>query len=452
VVIIIFYCQIILRTGINLADYTSLFEYLSNFSLDHQCTLDISVLVYSPRMEYSLYIHVPFCNHRCAYCDFTTYAGINYLIPNYTLAVCTELQLLSSQLTNKERIGSIYFGGGTPSLLPISAYELIINCINDHFEVNNNVEVSLEANPGSLSLEYLAELKELKFNRLSLGMQSSHAPELKFLERQHTFADVILAIEWARKVQIDNYSLDLIFGLPGQPFDKWMLSVQRAVDLSPTHLSVYGLSIEEGTPLKTWVDEGKVCKPDEDAAAEMYEWVRGYLAREGYIHYEISNWAKKAAKPDTFMCKHNMQYWRNLPYFGIGAGAHGYAFGTRVANHNHPLQYISSFSKINKEKLNNEQSQKITYPSLPCTNVANPIDLETEMGETMILRLRLLEEGITVGEFSERFGLDMQQIYGEQIHKLIDFGLLEWRGKNLERLCLSDRGILLGNQVFLEFI
>lgn len=403
-------------------------------------------------MEYSLYIHIPFCNHRCAYCDFTTYAGLNHLIPDYTRAVCTELKLLASQLTNMERLGSIYFGGGTPSLLPISAYELIINCINDQFEVNNNVEVTLEANPGGLSLKYLAELKELKFNRLSLGMQSSHAVELNFLERQHKFADVIAAVEWARKVQIDNYSLDLIFGLPGQSLDKWMLSVQRAVNLSPTHLSVYGLTVEEGTPLKTWVVEGKVCQPDEDAAAEMYDWVRDYLAHEGYIHYEISNWAKKGAEPDTFICRHNMQYWCNLPYFGVGAGAHGSAFGVRVANYNHPQEYIYSFSKNNQEKLNNVQNQKKTYPSLPCTNIVNSIDLETEMGETMMLRLRLLEEGITVKEFSSRFGLDMKQVYGEQINKLIDFGLLEWRGKNLERLCLSDHGILLGNQVFLEFI
>ncbi len=403
-------------------------------------------------MEYSLYIHIPFCSHRCAYCDFTTYAGIDHLIPNYTNAVCTELQLLASQLTNKVRLRSIYFGGGTPSLLPIAAFERIINCINDQFEVNKNAEVTLEANPGTVSFEYLAELAQLNFNRLSLGMQSSHTVELDFLERQHTFADVINAVDWARKAQIENCSLDLIFGLPGQLLDRWMLSVQRAVDLSPTHLSVYGLTVEEGTPLKTWVNEGKVCQPDEDAAAEMYDWARDYLAHEGYIHYEISNWAKKGAEPESFICRHNLQYWRNLSYFGIGAGAHGYAFGMRVANLIHPQEYISSLSMKSKEELQNQQPQVSTYPSLPCTSEAKSIDVETEMGETMMLRLRLLEEGITKGEFSKRFGLDMQQIYGKQIHKLRDSGLLEWRGKNLDRLCLSERGILLGNQVFLEFI
>ncbi len=403
-------------------------------------------------MEYSLYFHIPFCSHRCAYCDFTTYAGLNHLIPNYTRAVCTELHLLAGQLPHHLCVGSIYFGGGTPSLLPIRAFERIIRCIHDHFEFNNNIEVSLEANPGSLSLQYLAELKQLGFNRLSLGMQSYHPAELKFLERRHSFTDVIKAVEWAHEVQFNNCSLDLIFGLPGQSLDNWMQTVQQAVNLSPTHLSIYGLSIEEGTPLKGWIDEGKVFQPDDDAAAEMYDWVKGYLAQEGYFHYEISNWAKKTEGSEPFICRHNLQYWRNLPYFGIGAGAHGYAFGTRVDNYNHPQKYISSLTDNSVDNLKNLPSQLSTYPSLPCTNEATLINLQTEMGETMMLKLRLLEEGITLGEFSERFNMDMNILYSAQIQKLIDLGLIEWRGRDFDRLCISEHGILLGNQVFLEFI
>jgi len=408
---------------------------------------------------YSIYIHIPFCRHRCAYCDFNTYAGQEARIPDYVETLLREMQSLTISSPIRFPVHTVYFGGGTPSLLPISAFELILKRLSASYDLSSDAEISIEANPGTLTSDYLSALRTTGVNRLSLGMQSAHPQELAFLERQHQFDDVIKAVQWARQAGFDNLSLDLIFGLPEQQVETWETSLTRALSLAPDHFSLYALTIEHGTPLGHWADQGLIPIPDPDLAAEMYELAAEKLSDAGYLQYEISNWAKtKSRIPNlvpnhhafhldienpSFVCQHNLQYWRNRPYFGFGAGAHGYVGGVRTSNVLAPGSYIKRLDK---------PMHSMQFPRTPATVSIRNIDLSTEMGETMMMGLRLTREGISRTAFRRRFNQDLQTIYGAQIKKLIDWGLLEWAGQENDSLRLTKRGYLLGNQVFSEFV
>lgn len=395
----------------------------------------------------SMYIHIPFCIHRCGYCDFNTYADLEALIPAYSQAVCREIELLSSEESDRLPVYTIYFGGGTPSLLPIDDLEKILSTLNKNFSLLPELEISLEANPGTVSKSYLRQLHSLGVNRLSLGMQSAIQDELSLLERQHSFDDVIKAVEWSRASGITNLNLDLIFGLPNQGLNSWMTNVEAALSLHPEHLSLYALTLEAGTPMHNKVEAGILPEPDPDLAADMYEAASGRLAEAGFIQYEISNWARRNEKCDLYACKHNLQYWRTLPYFGVGAGAHGFIDHQRTVNVSTPGAYI---------KRMNEDPQlsrsKYIFPCTPATIQIQPIDVDTEIGETMMMGLRLVIEGVSNHEFQHRFGVSLQQRFGTQIDRLIRLDLLEWAGEEKDILRLTNRGRLLGNQVFREFI
>jgi oxygen-independent coproporphyrinogen-3 oxidase len=397
--------------------------------------------------EYSLYLHIPFCRHRCAYCDFNTYAGLGRLIPEYVSALRREIDLVSEGAARMLRgqklpVKTIFFGGGTPSLLPVEALEEIMTTLNGCFDLLPDVEVTLEANPGTLSLAYLEALRQSGINRLSLGMQSAHPEELALLERQHDFSDVVRAVTWARQAGFDNLNLDLIFGLPDQSQAAWRSSLDLALGLKPEHLSLYSLTIEHGTPLQHWAARGLISEPDPEAAAEMYEWAMARLGRAGYQQYEISNWARRDREGNLLACRHNLQYWRGLPYLGLGAGAHGYAGGIRTANVLAPSAYI--------QRMKTGQVQE--FPCTPATASIRTVERLDELGETMMMGLRLVEEGVGEGDFSARFGQNLGEVYGAQIERLVGLGLLEWGGERSDRLRLTERGRLLGNQVFVEFI
>ncbi|HSB65325.1 MAG TPA: radical SAM family heme chaperone HemW, partial [Anaerolineales bacterium] len=306
---------------------------------------------------------------------------------------------------------------------------------------------TMEANPGTITADNLTRIVEVGINRISLGMQSAHPDELALLERRHNFFDVVNAVEWARAAGINNLNLDLIFGLPGQEVDVWMASLDAAISLKPEHLSLYALSLEHGTPLQHKVEGGTLVEPDADLAADMYEASRERLRKEGYTHYEISNWAREEAGEKNYACKHNLQYWRTLPYIGVGAGAHGFCNQYRTVNVAHPAAYIKKFRDYSKLLV-----IKSKYPSTPATIQANLIDQNTEIGEMMMMGLRLVQEGISNQEFMQRFGLSLQEIFGKQIDRLIGFGLLEWYRTINDNLRLTGRGQLLGNQVFSAFI
>ncbi|MFH1909572.1 MAG: radical SAM family heme chaperone HemW, partial [Chloroflexota bacterium] len=404
---------------------------------------------------HSLYLHIPFCRHRCAYCDFNTYAGQDTLIPTYVDALCREIEFVGLQTTELPNhpttelpnypttVHTIFFGGGTPSLLTAGQFEKILAAIRENFDVLFDAETSLEANPGTISLACLLDLHRLGFNRLSFGIQSAHADELRQLERTHNFFDVIEAVKWARMAGFDNLNLDLIYGLPEQSLDRWQATVKLALGLHPEHLSLYALTLEHGTPFGRWSARGRMPSPDPDLAADMYEWASDFLEFKGYTQYEISNWARdvkrprskvEPASPDlrpstfdplpslsassqpSYACRHNLQYWRNQPYLGFGAGAHGWAGGYRYSNVLRIKTYIerltkyqstnsqSTKSQFPNPQSTNSQSTNLPFPRSPATRNPSgrasgrslqPVNLRTQMQETMLLGLRLTREGVS---------------------------------------------------------
>ena len=405
---------------------------------------------------YSVYLHIPFCRHRCAYCDFNTYAGQEARIPDYVAALQREVHFLTDTAPERFPVHTVYFGGGTPSLLPVLAFEQTLKTLSRCFELTPDTEISIEANPGTLSPAYLRELRATGVNRLSLGMQSADIHELIFLERQHQFEDVCNAVDWARQAGFDNLNLDLIFGLPEQHIETWEASLSQALALSPEHFSLYALTIEHGTPLGRQAALGLIRAPDPDLAAEMYDLAGERLAEAGFMQYEISNWAQGKVESGMrnaetlstphsahLACRHNLQYWCNRPYFGFGAGAHGFVGGFRTVNVLAPGSYIRRLQKA---------TTPLSFPRTPATVSAQPIDRQTEMNETMMMGLRLTQTGVSRAAFKARFDQDMNSIFGEQIKKLIEWDLLEWAGLENDILRLTPHGYLLGNQVFREFV
>lgn len=393
----------------------------------------------------SIYLHIPFCRHRCAYCDFNTYAGIDELMPDYVEALCLEIEMISASAPVAYPVHTIFLGGGTPSLLPPESLEKILAALRHGFTVLAEVEVTLEANPGTLHPEYLGRIREAGVNRLSLGMQSAHPEELRLLERQHDFFDVIQAVKWARQAGFENINLDLIFGLPEQSLQNWQGSLERAVELSPTHLSLYALSLEHGTPMESWVKRGIVSQPDADVAAEMYEWADEFLDQNGFQQYEISNWAR-VSEDRLLVCRHNLQYWRLEPYLGLGAGAHGFINGIHTVSVLSPKIYIQRLFSAR------QMLSEYIFPHTPASLEVTQLSQEDEMKEVMLMGLRLVDEGILNARFENRFGVSLSRVFDSEISRLVNLGLLEWGGDGGDRLRLTRRGRLLGNLVFREFV
>lgn len=387
----------------------------------------------------SLYLHIPFCTHRCSYCDFNTFAGQERKIPAYVAALCSEIQQVAETAPARLRAHTIFFGGGTPSLLQPEQIRAILDCIRANFSVDEDAEITLEANPGTVTCQGLQALRAAGANRLSFGMQSAHPDDLRLLERQHDFRDVIQAVQWARQASFDNLSVDLIFGLPDQGLPRWQESIRRAVNLQTEHLSLYALTIEHGTPLYRRWAHGMIPTIDDDLAADMYESAMQLLEQAGFEQYEISNWARRAVDGRLLAARHNLQYWRNLPYLGLGAGAHGYAAGVRTANIGGIQPYIDRCAAPGK----------LVFPRGPAARRAIAIDRRMEMEETMMVGLRLTQEGVSRAAFARRFGEAITGVFGAQIEHLQTLGLLEW---NQDSLRLTRRGRLLGNQVFAQFV
>lgn len=391
---------------------------------------------------HSLYLHIPFCKKRCAYCDFNTYAGLESMIPRYVEALCREMELVSATQAQRIPVHTVFFGGGTPSLLPLEKIEQILTTARHVFDVQPGAEITLEANPGTTSRETLHELRRLGVNRLSLGMQSANPHELQVLTRIHDFSDVIQSVTWARQAGFDNLSLDLIFALPGQSLESWNRTLELAVGLAPDHLSLYSLIVEEGTPMYRWSQKGLVDLPDDDRAADMYEAAMDRLERGGFAQYEISNWAQRGSDGAPRSCRHNLQYWRGLPYLGFGAGAHGFAGGWRTNNVRPVRVYVRRCL----------EGTSRPFPLSPANEDARQINRGEEMAEWMMVGLRLTEEGISAERFQRLFGKSLESEFGQKIERLSRAGLLEWAEEGGKCLRLTRRGRLLGNRVFMEFI
>ena len=421
--------------------------------------------------DYSLYLHIPFCTHRCAYCDFNTYAGQEAMIPAYVEALCKEIEFVGLLLPSPKGRGAgggvhtIFFGGGTPSLLSPKQFESIFHSIRSNFTLTDDAEITMEANPGTISYGNLLELRKIGINRISYGVQSANTEELRMLERAHDFFDVIEAVASARRAGFENLNLDLIYGLPEQTLSTWQTTVKRILDLHPEHISAYALTLEHGTPFGRWSSRGLLPLPDPDLAAEMYEWLSETLEEDGYVQYEISNWAKEinnqrsGTQPGThnlqpstpsLACRHNLQYWRGLPYLAFGAGAHGYSSGYRYSNVLRIKTYI--------DRLTHYELTHYQFPLSPATVNHHKQSLQDDMSEFMMIGLRLTREGVSESDFQERFGQSVCEIFGKEIDGLLNSGLIErflppnGRRAGGEGIRLTERGRLLGNQVFMQFV
>ena len=405
----------------------------------------------------SIYLHIPFCKHRCAYCDFNTYAGQEDSIPAYVKALINEIEFVGLR-AEKKNIHTVFFGGGTPSLLSAPQFDSILQALRSAFTFTADAEISIEANPGTISPEKLNAIRKSGINRISFGVQSANTEELRMLERIHDFFTVIEAVSTARKAGFDNLNLDLIYGLPEQTLSTWQTTLQRIVDLNPEHISAYALTLEHGTPFGRWSSKGLLPLPDPDLAAEMYEYAEEFLASNGYVHYEISNWAKDVNQLSAFShqpshaCRHNLQYWRSFPYLAFGAGAHGYANGYRYSNVLRIKTYIDRLTDF-QSPITNYQ-----FPLSPATVNQHKQTLKDDMSEYMLNNLRLTNAGVTETDFRLRFGRALLDVYPKEIEELVNNGLLEYAKTSefLENsevcLRLTKRGRLLGNQVFMRFV
>lgn len=387
----------------------------------------------------SIYIHIPFCRTRCGYCDFNTYAGYDHLKDAYVNAVVEEIARTSEKIDDRYLVHTIYFGGGTPNFLSSNQLEKIINGIRENFHCISGIELSAEANPTCLSDEYLISLMEIGINRLSLGMQSASASDLKVLGRSHSFKDVETNVGNAREAGISNLNLDLIFGIPFQSLKSFETTLKAAIGLSPDHLSLYALTVEDSTPLAIQIANGELPQPDDDLEADMYIMASEFLENQGFAQYEISNWARDSNR----QCMHNLQYWRNLDYLGFGAGAHSHYMQLRWENQKTITDYIDSVTK------NSQNTERVSPAGI---NFVSLSDMD-EISETMMMGMRLTQEGISAEDFVKRFGIGLEEVFTKEISKLQSRELVEWVvNGDCRVLRLTQKGRLLGNQVFLEFI
>lgn len=381
-----------------------------------------------------LYLHIPFCLAKCPYCDFVSYTGKGSVFSSYVGAVLREAERYRGR-----RVATLYVGGGTPTVL---GKDLLLSLLSGTFEIVSllpECEVTVEANPGTVDGSYFHELRGRGVNRLSLGVQSMDDEVLALLGRIHSAQDAIDAVRDARSEGFDNINLDVMFGLPGQSPGQFQHTLQQALVLTPEHLSLYALTLEENTPLAREVAQERMPLPDPDMAADMYEWAQKYLEEQGYIHYEISNWARNPQN----VCAHNVRYWQRKPYIGLGAGAHSFVGNLRSRNTNSPEDYIALMKQYMPVV-----GQAAALSPGPAVVEVEHIERPAAMAEMMFLGLRMMD-GVSRSAFRADFGVEIAAAYGDVIQELEESGLLE---VDSERIRLSARGRLVGNQVFYRFL
>jgi oxygen-independent coproporphyrinogen-3 oxidase len=391
-----------------------------------QCEAPNRVLQMAPLPDdapVGIYIHIPFCRHICPYCDFNTYRGLDSLVPRYVDALVHDIASHPRMPAQ-----TVYFGGGTPSLLAPEQIGGILDACRNAFELDQDAEITLEANPNGVDAAWFAGVRATGVNRLSIGAQTFDRKGLRVLGRQHEAADVIAAIDAARGAGFDNLSLDLIFGWPGQTLEQWRLDLQTIASLPIEHCSLYSLIVEPGTPMADAVTRGVLTVLDDDTTADLYEIAMDTLGAAGWTHYEIANWARQP----ELASRHNLVYWRNGAYAAFGAGAHGRIGSERYMDHLKPLTYVEAVESGESPQSNTEF-----------------LDANLQMGETMMLGLRLLNEGVSATAFERRHRVLLLEHFGSQIDELSGFGLLDWDG---DRLRLTLRGTLLANDVCARFL
>ena len=373
------------------------------------------------KKELSLYIHIPFCKQKCFYCDFPSYASIDYLKSDYVEALCKEIE----EKAIKYKIKSIFIGGGTPSYLETEEIIKILNSINK-LDLNEDIEFTMECNPGALKEEKLRAMLNGGVNRISMGLQAVQNSLLKDIGRIHSFKQFEENFNLARRIGFKNINVDLMFGLPNQKVEEWKESLETIARMNPEHISAYSLIIEEGTAFYKLWERNKLILPSEDEEREMYVVTKNILKNHGYHQYEISNYSKLGHE-----CYHNKVYWKSEEYLGIGSASTSFIDGKRIKNIENVKDYID---KVNS----GEDVIDDIYVNT----------LEDSMEEFVFMGLRMIE-GINVNEFNKRFGVTIEGIYKEVIDKNINKKLLVLEN---DRLRLTEKGIELSNSVMSDFI
>jgi len=372
--------------------------------------------------ERAAYIHVPFCVSKCYYCDFNSYPGLDAMFQSYTDAVRKEI----SGTGLETRAATLYIGGGTPTVLSAQQVSALVEAVRIRLALAGDAEATIEANPATIGQAELEALITAGINRISFGVQSFDDHLLKRIGRRHTAADARQAVIDGRLVGFKNISLDLIYALPGQSVEGWGETLQQAISLAPEHISLYELTIEEGTPFSELLAQGSLELPEEELQIDMYAGAESALEAAGYERYEISNFAMPG-----FRCRHNQFYWRNDEYYGFGAGAVSYIDGRRARNVKSPAEYIERVRE--------------TGSAVGSVEELSP---ERRLGETMMLGLRMAE-GVDCAEIETRFGVDPRRFYEAEIDRLLGQRLVEFCDT---RLRLTRRGVLLANEAMAEFV
>ena len=398
--------------------------------------------LYPPPGQIGLYVHIPFCHTKCPYCDFNTYSGIESLIPGYVRALVGEIRCWGA-LLGAQQVNTIFFGGGTPSYVPRQAITDVLEAVHGAFRIAADAEVTMEANPGDLTDGQASTLRQAGVNRLSIGVQSLDDALLSFLGRRHSAQEAVAAYRKARRDGFDNVSLDFMYGIARQSLKQWRDTLEQALELSPEHLSLYCLTLEGGTPMERQTRLGEIPEADPDLAADMYLLAEDMLAQAGYRHYEISNWAKPGMES-----RHNLTYWLNRPYLGVGPGAHSYLGQWRFWNIASPREYIARLGKAAQRQAPVVALSSEAIGEIPSVGSVEAIDRRLEMAETMMLGMRL-DDGVSLEDFYDRFGESVTSVYGKQVDELTALGLIELRDGAIR---LTSQGRPLGNEVFLRFV
>ena len=392
-------------------DYESYFE--------HECGKSLGI-----------YVHIPFCIKKCAYCDFYSGAFSDGVASQYVNALTDYAHSMSMALCGRI-VDTIYFGGGTPTALKADALCRILDVLRECYTVTDNAEITVECNPGTADLDYFKALRRSGFNRISLGVQSMNDSELRSLGRIHTAADAALAVGLARSAGFDNLSVDIMYGIPYQDHSSLESTVSRILELNPEHISAYALSLEEGTPLARMAHTVKL--PDEDETADMYGTLNKALSGAGFYRYEISNFARPG-----FESKHNLRYWLCYDYLGVGASAHSLIGGRRFST------VASTKAFICEKKPNSLEG----VSAMPITDAFECLDEQGTQNEYFMLGMRLTR-GVSLEKFRNLFGVSLSDALDGPIESYVERGLMALEGGALR---FTERGVLVSNYILSDLL
>lgn len=391
--------------------------------------------------ELSLYIHIPFCVRKCGYCDFLSAPADEKARDRYVQALLMEIERYRGTETADRKIKTLYIGGGTPSILSVNQLDCIIQKIKCTFNFCNDIEASMEMNPGTASKEKCRALYQMGINRLSIGLQSTNDKELNTLGRIHSYEDFLNTYTWCREAGFQNINVDLMAALPYQTVESYTTGLRKIIRLAPEHISAYSLILEEGTPFYQKYNSGCYPLPDEEQERLMYRETEQILAQAGYERYEISNYAKKG-----YACRHNLVYWQGGDYLGLGLGSSSYMDGVRFHNTTDFNTYVNQGAYVEDRE---------------------ELSVQAKMEEFMFLGLRVIA-GVSGTEFEKRFGKTMEDVYGDVLRKHEEEGLLQIERKedrkeaaaaepakgktNIEKVILTTKGVDVSNYVFADFL